>query len=62
MNSNQIKKHKVCKSQIYLYNDDGFIDCCLCKNIKETGIFGCQFIPDETYNCTYYVEGDEYGY
>ena len=53
-----IIEHKVCKSLICLYDDDGFIDGCLCKDIKETGFLNCPHLPNETYNCTHYVEGD----
>ncbi len=62
MTDKQTIKHKVCGFQIYLSDDEGFIDGYFCKNIKETGIFDCPFFPSETYNCTYYVEGDEYDY
>ena len=58
----QIIEHKVCKSLICLYDDDGFIDSCFCENIKETGFLNCPHLPNETYNCTYYVEGDKYDY
>ena len=62
MTDKQIKEHKVCKSQIYLYDDDGFIDGYFCKDMKRTGIFDCPHLPNETYNCTHYAEGDEYDY
>ena len=62
MTDKQIQEHKVCEFQIYLSDDEGFIDGYFCNGTKETGIIDCPYFPSETYKCKHYVEGEEYDY
>lgn len=64
MTDNKPIKHKVCRYQEY-YFDGEYLDgwwCnnseCQCKSQTEE----CPYFPSETYNCEYYIEGDNYDY
>lgn len=56
-----ISEHKVCKYQYY-WNDDEGCDGWMCWNPELKDYRDCPHFPSETYNCKFYVEGDNYEY
>lgn len=54
-----ITEHKVCKHQFYWSDGEGF-DGWICYNPKIKSYIDCPYFPSETYNCKFYVEGENY--